>query len=160
MRNARRTGKAVALATSSIAAVAASTIATATPAAAACNGGDRNHQVQTLRSDALLQGFGKATNVSSSTERWCDFRTEEEYAGPKVWTPQVCDYQGAIYVYNPDGSYAEKSHTSSYHQGCSWGGWFYHDPLDGTYAENKRFTTKWKSDATNMNWQTIGTLVD
>jgi hypothetical protein len=124
-----------------------------------CNGGS-NHHVNTFRSSAWLQGHGKATNTPDGWERWCDLWNEEEYIGVIFWTGQVCDYQGADYVYNPDGSATPWNAISSYHQGCSWSGWFYFDSLDGIYAENKRFSTKWRSDATGGDWNDIGTLVD
>lgn len=133
-------------------------VATAAPAGAACNGGDRDHSVNTFRGDHHLQGSARVSNVSGGRERWCDIRTYEG-GGSSIW-PNVCDYQGFVGVYNPDGSSANRSHMSSFHSGCSIAGWFYHDPLEDVYAEDKRFTTKWRSDATNGDWQTIGTLVD
>ena len=134
-------------------------IATADNAAAAfyhCDGGSRNHDVTTVRHAHVLKGAGKATNLANNTEQWCDFFTQEQ--GEFLF--DVCDYQGAIWVYNPDGSYTGTNSVSSYHSGCSLGGWFYYDNLEGSYAENKRFNTKWKSEITNYNWTSIGTLVD
>ncbi len=131
-------------------------VATASPAAA-CDGGDRNPMVNTFRHEHHLQGSARVSNASGGRERWCDIRTFE--SGDSLW-PSVCDYQGQVAVYNPDGSYANKINTSSFHSGCSVAGWFYHDSLDGYYAENKRFSTKWRSEATGGSWQGIGTLVD
>lgn len=127
--------------------------------AAACDGGDRTHHVQTFRSDAYLNGHGSATNVAGG-ERWCDLWVEEEYVGPMVFLPQVCDYQSSVYVYRPDGAFSGLSSTSSHHGGCSWAGWFFHDSLDGVHAENTRFSTKWRSDATSGQFVLVGNLVD
>ncbi|MGK2959561.1 MAG: hypothetical protein ACSLFB_14475 [Acidimicrobiales bacterium] len=140
---------------------AGNTALAASPASAAipCNGGDREHSVRTIRGAKLLQAGGKTTNIDAQTERWCDLSTSETNEATSLkWT--VCDYQGAIYVYNPDGSYANRFHESPVHGGCSFQGWFLHDPLEDRYAENKRFTTKWRSQATGGAWAEIGTLVD
>jgi hypothetical protein len=151
-----------------MAAIAASTtavpfaVATASPAAAACNGGDRAHQVQIFRGgDEFIAGRGKTTNLSGGRERWCDLWEEGEYVGPWQFLPQVCAYQSSMGVYNPDGSAFNGGtvHTNSFHAGCSFTGWGYHDPLDGTYVEDKRFASKWMSDATS-GMELIGYLVD
>lgn len=154
-------GRIAAAAVTAVGAAGTTMAVTASPASAACDGGDRAHSVQTSSAAPTpLQGNGMATNVSSTQERWCDLRTAE-WGVVLPWLVAIpCDYQGQIVVYNPDGSSANKSNTSSFHSGCSYDGWFYHDPLDGVYAEDKRFTTKWKSNNTNNNWYTIGTLKD
>lgn len=151
-------------------AVAMSTIfavqtAESLPASAACSGGDRFHQVSIFRGgDAFIFGRGTTTNVlAGRTERWCDLWEEEEYTPAPPFNfdprPQVCGYNSHMVVYHPDGSYANRSHSNQFHAGCSYSGWGFHDPLDGVYAENKRFNSKWESDATS-GIELIGTLVD
>lgn len=148
--------------------VAAATIvgpfifATASPASAACDGGDRHHQVQIFRGgDEFIAGRGKATNIAGGKERWCDLWEEGEYLGPWIPLPQVCAYQSQMSVQNPDGSPFNGGtvHTNAFHAGCSYTGWGFHDPLDGNYVEDKRFSSKWMSDATT-GMELIGVLVD
>ena len=43
---------------------------------------------------------GKATNPRQEYQQWCDFFRQEQCE----LSLDVCDYQGAILVYNPDGS--------------------------------------------------------
>lgn len=135
-------------------------VADADPAGAAdyCDGGN-GHEVSTLRTNHLLAGVGKETEISGNREKWCDFSTAESCHGCGLGF-YVCDYQGSVFVYNPDGSYADKNDVSSFHSGCSYRGWFYHDPIQGIYAEDKRFNMKWRSDITGGDWQTIGTIRD
>lgn len=126
-------------------------------AAQPCDEGDRYHQVQIAIEQGIAVGSGYASNLPADRERWCDLRT----LGSRIVPPYlVCNYSGWIIVKNPDGSSANRQSLKSYN-GCTVAlGWFFHDELEDVYVENKRFTTKWKSDQTNQNWNVIGTLVD
>jgi hypothetical protein len=132
------------------------------PASADCNGGSRNHHVHSSRNEFGYGGHGSATNIGNNRERWCDFSTEEGWFGvwPTTIYQHVCNYQGAMHVYHPDGTWTERFDESRRHQGCSWSGWMYHDSLDGEYSENKRFRAKWRSDGTGQEWKPMGFLID
>jgi hypothetical protein len=116
------------------------------------------HSVNTARNDHVLSGEGYEHEISGGREQWSDFALSET---PATADPRfkVCDYQGQWEVKNPDGSHGA-NYSSSYHSGCSLIGWFNESRLNGAYAENKRFTAKWRSDYTNNEFKVIGTLVD
>lgn len=131
------------------------------PAASAdyCDGGN-GHEVSTMRSNHLLVGMGYEHELSGNREEWCDLQTQESCHGCGIGL-YVCDYQGQVAVYNPDGSYGDKIHTGGFHSGCSYKGWNYHDPIQGIYAEDKKFKMKWRSEVTpNGDFQGIGTIHD
>ena len=107
----------------------------------------------------LLTGEAYVANAGNGLENWDRFANgEQSLRGPTAGL-SVCNYQGGWKIYNPDGSYLQTNYTA-YHGGCSYAGYFRSTATDGTYAENKRFTSIWKSDYTNGNYTTIGSFSD
>ena len=144
-------GKAFALATTL--GLGASTIV---PAPAGASG---LHSTYVWRGTHLLTFEGQAQNQSGGTEYWDTFSLAETPI-PPTWM-SVCDYQGAIAIYNPDGSFGKQNKTA-FHENCANQGAYPSNATAGTYAENKRFTGKWISSSSQVGnqWRVIGTLVD
>lgn len=107
----------------------------------------------------LLIGEADVANAGNGWENWDNFtNSEQSLRGPSAGL-SVCNYQGGWKIYNPDGSYLQTNYTA-YHGGCSYAGYFHSSATDGTYAENKRFTSIWKSDYTNGDYTAIGSFSD
>ncbi len=117
-----------------------------------------SHGVSTWIGNHRLSAGANEYEPEPGWEYWWDFETGEVVVPTVPWMT-VCDYQGAFYVYNPDGSLFE-TNVSPRHSGCSIAGWFFYDHMDGNYVEDKRFTAKWTSDQTGDDWKNIGTLTD
>lgn len=107
----------------------------------------------------LLIGEATVTNLGEGKERWSQFmNSEQSLRGPTAGL-SVCDYQGGWRIDNPDGSHVRTNYTR-YHEGCSYAGYFESTATAGTYLENKRFTSMWKSDYTNGRYTTYGSFSD
>lgn len=107
----------------------------------------------------LLIGEATVQNVSGGKERWSQFvNSEQSLRGPSAGL-SVCNYQGAWKIQDPDGTYRRTNYTA-FHGGCSYAGFFESTATAGTYVENKRFTSMWKSDYTNGRYTTYGSFSD
>ena len=107
----------------------------------------------------LLIGEADVANIGDGKEKWTNFyNSEQSLRGPSAGL-SVCNYQGGWRVYNPDGSYSHTNYTS-HHSGCSYAGYFHSTATDGEYAENKRFTSIWKSNYTGGDYTAIGSFSD